>query len=70
MFRFVRDNSFLDSSEKPKFYLYLIILNRPLNKEILIDLFHKASFVICADGGANRLHSLFQTETERYLNQP
>ena len=56
MFRFVRDNTFLDSEEKPKFILYLIILNRPLNKEMLIDIYQKSTYVICADGGTNRLY--------------
>jgi len=56
MLRFIRDNSFLDDPDKPNFILYLIILNRPLNKEILTDLYMKATVVICADGGSNRLY--------------
>lgn len=66
MLRFIRDNTFLDIDDKPDFALYLIILNRPLNKEIFCDLYKKASIVICADGGANRLFNLFKEDIERY----
>lgn len=65
MLRFIRDNTFLDEYEKPSFILYLIILNWPIKKEIFIDLYDKASFVICADGGANRLYQAFDKESER-----
>lgn len=66
MYRFIRDNTFLDTLDKPKFFLYLIILNRPLNKDIVKDLFQRASFVICADGGVNRLYDVFTSDEERY----
>lgn len=56
MLRLIRDNTFLDANEKPAFTLYLIILNRPLNKEIFIDLYKKADHIICADGGTNRIY--------------
>ena len=65
MLRFIRDNTFLDNDQKPSFLLYLIILNRPINKDIFIDLYHKANMVICADGGTNRLFSAFENESQR-----
>lgn len=65
MLRLVRDNTFLDSEEKPDFFLYLILLNRPFNKAQFLDLYHKATIFICADGGTNRLYDSFSSEEER-----
>ena len=58
--RFIRDNRFLDmhgQTEDTK--LSLILLNRPYHKSTLIDLFQKASHVVCADGATNRLYNTF-----------
>ena len=67
MLRFIRDNTFLDSPNKPEFFLYLILLNRPFERNIFLDLYNKATIFICADGGTNRLFDSF-TESERYLS--
>lgn len=63
--RFIRDNTFLDQDGKPEFFLYLILLNRPFLKSMLLDLYKKTSFFICADGGTNYLYDAFKTEEER-----
>ena len=65
MLRFIRDNTFLDVDEKPDFFLYLILLNRPFNKDVFLDLYSKATIFICADGGTNRLYDSFSKETDR-----
>jgi hypothetical protein len=59
MLSFIRDNTFLDSEGKPEFLLYLILLNRPFEKDIFLDLYNKATIFICADGGTNRLFDCF-----------
>ncbi|KAK1064304.1 thiamine pyrophosphokinase [Friedmanniomyces endolithicus] len=42
----------------------LIILNSPILFEHLEQLYNHASFCICADGGANRLHDLLTSQYE------
>ncbi len=64
--RFIRDNTFLDKEEKPEFFLYLILLNRPFINNMFLDLYKKTGFFICADGGTNYLYDNFKTEEERY----
>ena len=59
MLKFVRDNRFLDTDERPDFVLYLILLNRPFEKDVFLDLYSRATIFICADGGANRLYDSF-----------
>ena len=59
----VLDNRFLDG--RNGYSLSLLLLNQPLKRETLIDLFVKSSNVVCADGGANRLFDAFDDETER-----
>jgi len=63
--RFIRDNTFLDDEEKPDFFLYLILLNRPFVKQMFVDLHSKISFFICADGGTNYLYDSFSSDEER-----
>ena len=63
--RFIRDNTFLDYEEKPAFFLYLILLNRPFIKDLFLNLYSKIGFFICADGGTNYLYDSFLTEEER-----
>ena len=65
MLKFLRDNRFLDTKEKPPFFLYLLVLNQPVHKEMFLDLHTRASYLICADGGANRLYHAFETTEER-----
>jgi len=63
--RFIRDNTFLDQEEKPSFFLYLILLNRPFSENMFKDIYNKTSFFICADGGTNYLYDTLKTEEER-----
>ncbi|KAK0249937.1 hypothetical protein B0A54_14853 [Friedmanniomyces endolithicus] len=43
----------------------LIILNSPINEKLYLEqLYAHASFCICADGGANRLHDLLSNQYE------
>ncbi|XP_066441515.1 thiamin pyrophosphokinase 1 isoform X5 [Eleutherodactylus coqui] len=45
----------------------LIILNQPLNKSLLDQLWSKATIKACADGGANRLHDITVGQQDEYL---
>lgn len=63
--KFIRDNTFLDADQKPDFFLYLILLNRPFNKDVFLDLYAKTTIFICADGGTNRLYDSFASDSER-----
>ncbi|XP_073534285.1 thiamine pyrophosphokinase 1 isoform X2 [Phyllobates terribilis] len=45
----------------------LIILNQPLDKHLLDQLWSKAAIKACADGGANRLHSITAGDEDEYL---
>ncbi|KAG8572630.1 hypothetical protein GDO81_012112 [Engystomops pustulosus] len=55
----------LNSSENLK--CGLIILNQPLDKDLLADLWSRASIKACADGGANRLHYSTVGQEDEYL---
>ena len=62
---YLRDNRFLDKApgnfgQGDGVILNLILLNQPLNKATLIDLYERSSLVICADGGINHLYDLFE----------
>jgi hypothetical protein len=50
------DFTFLDATERRYTTVVLIILNRPIIKEMYSDLRSKVDFIICADGAANRMH--------------
>lgn len=50
------DLSFFDITEKKNLYTVLIILNRPIIKNLYLKLKEKVDFVICADGAANRMY--------------
>ncbi len=64
--KFNRDNSFLDGEEKSvEVNVFLIILNQPINKKLFFHLYKKNNCLLCADGGANHLFSLFNTDSER-----
>jgi hypothetical protein len=52
----VIDFSFFDIPEKRNLYTVLIILNRPIIKDLFMKLRDKIDFVICADGAANRMY--------------
>jgi hypothetical protein len=57
------DFSFLDSPElKSQLITVLIILNRPINKEMFLELRPSIDFIICADGAANRMHDNLDKE--------
>lgn len=54
--RYLRREASVDHYEK-RLPVALIILNCPiLDGDVLRTLYHHASFTVCADGGANRLH--------------
>lgn len=56
----------MDSASEQKFCL--VLLNQPFERETLLDLLSKSGLVVCADGGANRLHdTLLEPEREIYL---
>jgi len=40
----------------------LLVLNTPLDKNVLVSLMRRADTVVCADGGANRVHDLLEGE--------
>lgn len=48
------DFSNLDPNEK-KIYTVLIILNRPIIKDLFFKLIKNIDYIICADGAANRM---------------
>ena len=50
------DFSFFDTQEKKNAYTVLIILNRPIIKNLYLKLKDKIDFVICADGAANHMY--------------
>ena len=52
----VIDFSFFDVPEKKNIYTVLIILNRPIIKNLFLKLREKVDYVICADGAANRMY--------------
>ncbi|XP_073406153.1 thiamine pyrophosphokinase 1 isoform X3 [Dendrobates tinctorius] len=45
----------------------LIILNQPVDKYLLDQLWRKAAIKACADGGANQLHSITAGQEDEYL---
>ncbi len=52
----VIDFSFFDATEKKNIYTVLIILNRPIIKNLFLKLREKVDYIICADGAANRMY--------------
>jgi hypothetical protein len=50
------DFSFLDSDDDKYCYIVLVVLNRPIVKELYLDLKNRVDYVICADGAANRMY--------------
>ena len=62
----VRDNRFLDvPKEQQGCSLMLILLNRPMKRDHVLELWHRSKYVVCADGAANRLFTVFSEEQER-----
>jgi hypothetical protein len=58
----VIDFSFLDVLEKRNLFTILIILNRPIIKDLFLKLKEKVDFIICADGAANRMYDNLGSE--------
>jgi hypothetical protein len=56
------DMTLFDSNEKKYKFTILIVLNRPLLKEMFIMLKDKVDHIICADGGANRMYDDLGTD--------
>lgn len=54
-------NPDLESSNPNTFY-YLIILNTPLNKNLIGELLKLSPYIICGDGGANRFYDVLETK--------
>jgi hypothetical protein len=50
------DLTFFDTDEKTYDYTILIVLNRPIRKNMFLMLKDKVDHIICADGAANRLY--------------
>ena len=51
------DFTFLDRTEKDKdTSTVLVVLNRPIVREMFEELKSKVDFIICADGAANRMY--------------
>jgi hypothetical protein len=48
--------TFFDHKERVYSYTVLIILNRPILKEMFLQLKDKVNHIICADGAANRMY--------------
>ena len=68
---FIRDNRFLDiTSNYDKSKVKLILLNQPISKHALINLYSKTSMVVCADGGSNRLYDVFNNAGDRIKYKP
>ena len=68
---YIRDNRFLDyESAYDKAKVKLIILNQPISKNALVTLYEKASMVVCADGGSNRLYDTLSNDNERTQYKP
>ena len=60
---FIRDNRFLDhAANYDKSKVKLILLNQPISRHAIVNLYSKTSLVVCADGGSNRLHDAFNNE--------
>lgn len=55
-FNNIVDMTLFDTNEKKYKYTILIVLNRPILKELFILLKDKVDHIICADGGANRMY--------------
>lgn len=48
----------------------LVILNQPIGSFGVFErLWHHARYRLCADGGANRLHDMFEGALEQKRNQ-
>ena len=45
-------------------------LNQPISKNALVTLYEKASMVVCADGGSNRLYDTLSNDNERTQYKP
>jgi hypothetical protein len=56
------DFTFLDDGIKIYDYIVLIILNRPILKRQYQDMASKVDYIICSDGGANRMYDYLQTD--------
>jgi thiamine pyrophosphokinase len=52
----VTDFSFIDTAQQA--VDYLVLLNRPINPDLLMVLMRCSRHLAVADGGANRLHEL------------
>jgi len=50
------DMTLFDTDEKKYKYSILIVLNRPICKEMFVLIKEKVDHIICADGGANRIY--------------
>ena len=65
---FDKENISLINKATLPFRLSLILLNRPIDKDIFIPLYNYASFIILWDGASNRLYKIFEdSERSRYL---
>lgn len=61
-------SNILLEKKDPSAHYFVIILNSELQKHIINKLFQIADYVICGDGGSNRLFNIL-SEEERSINK-
>lgn len=65
---FDKENIVVINKAALPFRLSLILLNRPIDKDVFLPLYNYASFIVLWDGASNRLYNLFEdSERDRYL---
>jgi len=58
--------NFLNKENKGFGHTIMIILNRPIHREQFVNLREISNYVICADGAANRMHELANSDKPEF----